>query len=434
MSPEYVGLAAIVLLLGLLSMGVPIAAALGFTGIAGLAVVISPQAALIKTGVIAFDVITRYELGVLPLFLLMAQLAFGAGASRDFYNASAKSIGHYPGGLALASIGACGAFGALSGSSLATVATMGLVALPEMRRYGYAPGLATGTLAAGGTIGSLTPPSAALIVYGILAEQSIGRLFVAAVIPAITQALLYMIAIVVLCRWKPSLAPATPRADWRSRLVALRSLVDIGGLIVFVLAGIAFGWFSPTEAASIGAVGSLLICAARGKIDRQTLSHAFRETLRMTGMIYAIIIAAIIFSTLIAATGFDDVITSWIATLHAGPTETIVVMVALLLLLGMFLDGLAMMTLTIPIFLPILHRLGVDPVWFGILMVRSMEIGFVHPPIGMNVYVIHKLAKDVSLTTVFKGIIPFLCSDFVHLALLIAVPGIAMFLPNLLHS
>lgn len=434
MSPEYVGLAAIALLFLLLATGVPIAAALGFAGIAGLAVVISPEAALIKTGVIAFDVITRYELGVLPLFLLMAQLAFGAGASRDFYNASAKLVGHYRGGLALASIGACGAFGALSGSSLATVATMGLVALPEMRRYGYAPSLATGTLAAGGTIGSLTPPSAALIVYGILAEQSIGRLFMAAVIPAVTQGLFYMLAILLLCRWRPSLAPSTPRANWRSRIVALRSLADIGALIVFVLSGIAFGWFSPTEAASIGAVGSLVICATRGKLDRKMLSHAFRETLRMTGMIYAIIIAAIIFSTLIAATGFDDAITVWIGALHAGPTETIVVMVVLLLLLGMFLDGLAMMTLTIPIFLPILHRLGVDPVWFGILMVRSMEIGFVHPPVGMNVYVIHKLAKDVPLASVFKGIVPFLCADFVHLSLLIAVPSIAMFLPNLLHS
>ena len=432
MTPELMGLAGVIALLLLLAAGTPIAAALGLVGIGGLAWVISPEAAMIKSGVIAFDVASRYELGVLPLFLLMAQLAFGVGAGRDFYNAAASFIGHRRGGLALASIGACGAFGAVSGSSLATVATMGLVALPEMRKYGYAPSLATGALAAGGTIGSLTPPSAALIVFGILAEQSIGKLFTAAIVPAVTQGILYMVTILLLCWWRPALAPATPKANWKDRWRTLIRLADFGLLIALVLGGIVLGWFSPTEAASIGAAGMLVIALLRRKADRATLTRAVGETLRMTGMIYAIIITAMIFSTFIAATGFGDTLSGWVVAAHAGKTGTVALMVVVILLLGMFLDGLAMMTLTIPIFLPMVHQLGVNPILFGVVMVRAMEIGFIHPPVGMNIYIIHKLAEDVPITKVFKGIVPFLLADFVHLAFLIGVPSLILFLPDIL--
>ena len=432
MNPELIGLIGVISLLLFLAAGMPIAAALGLVGIGGLALVISPEAALIKSGVLAFDVASRYELGVLPLFLFMAQLAFGAGASRDFYGAAAGFVGHRKGGLALASIGACGAFGAVSGSSLATVATMGLVALPEMRKYGYAPSLATGALAAGGTIGSLTPPSAALIVYGILAEQSIGKLFTAAVIPAVTQGLLYMVTILLLCWWRPSLAPATPSVSWRERWGALKRLADFGILILLVLGGIMLGWFSPTEAASIGAAGALVIALLRGKASPAVLKAAVSETLRMTGMIYAIIITAMIFSTFIAATGFGDTLSDMIGTAHAGKTGTIILMVVVVLGLGMFLDGLAMMTLTIPIFLPMVRHLGIDPILFGVVMVRAMEIGFIHPPVGMNIYIIHKLARDVPITQVFKGIVPFLAADFVHLGLLIFLPTLVLWLPGIL--
>jgi len=431
MSPELIGLFGVVLLLILLALGTPISVSLGLVGIGGLAVLISPEAALIKSGVIAFDVAGRYELGVLPLFLLMAHLCIAAGASRDFYDSAAKFVGHKPGGLALASIGGCAGFGAVSGSSLATVATMGLVALPEMRKANYAPSLATGALAAGGTIGSLTPPSAALIVYGVLAEQSIGKLFTAAIIPAISQAVFYMVVIVALCAWKPELGPATARTPWRERFASLKGLVDIGLLILLVIGGIAAGWFSPTEAASIGAVGALVLCALRRKLTWTALTKALTDTLKTTGMIYAIVIAAIIFSTFISATGFGENLSSGIANLHTGKLGVIAVIVLVLLGLGMFLDGLAMMTLTIPIFLPITHQLGIDAVWFGILMVRTMEIGFVHPPVGMNVYVIHGLAPDIPLTSIFKGIVPFLLADFLHVAMLIAFPATVLFLPKL---
>lgn len=434
MTPEALGLLGVVLLLVLLAAGVRIAVALGVVGVAGLALLISPEAALIKAGVVAFDVVSKYELGVLPLFLLMAHLAFSAGASRDFFDAAAKFVGHRPGGLALASIAGCAGFGAISGSSLATVATIGLVALPEMRRANYSPALATGALAAGGTLGVLIPPSAALIVYGILAEQSIGRLFTAAIIPGVTQALFYMAVIYLLCKWRPSLGPVMERAGWRARLAAVGRLADVGALVILVIGGIAVGWFSPTEAASVGTVGALGIGLWRRRLDWPRLKKAMRETLETSGMIYAIVIAAIIFSTFIAATGFGERVAGLIEGLDAGPLGVILVLVVLLLALGMFLDGLAMMTLTIPIFLPLVQEMGIDPIWFGILMVRTMEIGFVHPPVGMNVYVVHSLARDIPLMSVFKGIVPFLLADLAHVALLIAVPGLALFLPELLGA
>jgi tripartite ATP-independent transporter DctM subunit len=432
MSPELIGCLGLLLLLALLTLGTPIAAALVLVGAGGTALLLSPEAALIKSGVIAFDTISRYELGVLPLFLLMAHLCFSAGASRDFFTAASKFVGHRPGGLALASIGACAGFGAISGSSLATAATVGAVALPEMRKQGYSPALATGALAAGGTLGSLVPPSGALIVFGIIAEQSIGKLFVASLIPAATQALFYMAAIYLMCRFKPELGPASPRASWRERGVALRRVWDLGLLILLVIGGLAVGWFTPTEAASVGAVGAFALCAWRRTLSAASVAKAIRDTLRTSGMIYAVIIGALIFSTFISLSGITRQLSEAVAGLHAGPVVGLIAMAAVLLLLGSFLDGMALMLLTTPIFLPIAVKLGVSPIWFGIFLVRTMEIGLVHPPVGMNVYVIHGLAKDIPLTTIFRGIVPFLLTDFLHLALLIAVPAMTLFLPSVL--
>jgi C4-dicarboxylate transporter DctM subunit len=434
MPAEWLGLAGVIALLVLLAAGVRIATALGLVALVGLALLWTPEAAAIKAGVITFDIASKYELGVLPLFLLMAHLCFEAGASHDFYDAAAKFLGHRPGGLAMASVGACGGFGAISGSSLATVATIGLVALPEMRKRNYSPALATGVIAAGGSIGSLVPPSAALIVFGILAEQSIGKLFTAAIVPAITQGLFYVVVIAVMCGIKPSLGPPVERTAWPERMASLGRLWDIGLLILLVIGGIAAGWFSPTEAASVGSVGAFAVCARRGRLTRKSLKTAITQTLRTTGMIYAVIITAIIFSTFIAATGVGESLASMIRGMHAPQLVIIVAMVAVILALGMFLDGLALMTLVTPIFLPITTDLHVSPIWFGILLVRSMEIGFVHPPVGMNVYIIHNIARDIPLTTVFKGIVPFLMADFLHLALLILVPASVLFLPQMLST
>ncbi len=434
MSNEAIGGIGVLALLILLGLGLRIGIALVLVGAVGLAVLISPDAALIRLGDIGFDTVFRYELGVLPLFLLMAHLCFQAGASRDFFAAAARLLGHWRGGLALAGVGACAGFGAISGSSLATVATIGTVALPEMRAAGYAPSLATGAIAAGGSIGSLVPPSAALIVFGILAEQSIGRLFTAAILPALTQAALYMITIALVCALRSGLGPPLPAASWRERLRALAGLRDIGLLIMVVIGGIAVGWFSPTEAASVGCMGALVLLLLRRQLTGASLATAIGETLRTAGMIYLVIIGALAFSTFIAAARLPAAIAGLINGLHAGPTGLLAVMVLMILALGTFLDGIALMTLITPIFLPIVHAAGISPIFFGVLLVRAMEVGFVHPPIGMNIYVIHGIAPDIPLTAIFRGILPFLAADAVHLGILIMLPESVLWLPHVLGS
>ena len=432
MTPEVIGLIGILVLLGALAGGIPIGIALGLVGMAGIAILIGPEPALIKAGVVAFETISKYELGVLPLFLLMAHLCFAAGASRDFFGAAAAFLGHRRGGLALASIGGCAGFGAISGSSLATVATVSSVALPEMRRAGYDPGLATGALAAGGTLGSLIPPSGALIVFGIIAEQSIGKLFAASIIPAISQAIFYMVTIAILCAINPALGPATARLPWRQRWPAVLRILDILVLILFVIGGLMVGWFTPPEAASVGVAGALLLWLLRGGMNRAAFAEALRATLRTTGMIYVVIIGAILFATFISVSEITEHLAKLVTDAHATPTLAILVMALVLLLLGSFLDGLALMLLTTPIFLPIAEQLGMSPIWFGIFLVRTMEIGFVHPPLGLNVYVIQAMAKDISLGTIFRGIVPFLVADFIHLGIIIAFPAVVLWLPRVL--
>ncbi len=416
-------------LLALLALGVPIGVAMGVVGLVGLVILVGPEPALIKSSVVFFETVTRVELGVLPLFLLMANFCFAAGASRDFFSAAATMVGHRRGGMALATIAGCAGFGAVSGSSLATAATMGQIGLPEMRRRGYSSAFAAGSVAAGGTLGSLTPPSGALIVFGIIAEQSIGTLFTAAIIPVITQALLYMTVIVLLCRIRPAIAPPSERVSWRDRGAAVLRVLDLVTMVAIVLIGIAVGWFTPTEAASIGASLSLILCAVRKRLTWSTFCEALALTLRTSGMLYVVIIGALIFAAFMSFTGLAEQIAALVYGMNSGPTVTVIAIAILLLLLGSVLDGLALMLLTAPILLPITTALGISPIWFGIFFVRTMEIGFVHPPIGINLYVMHSIAPDISIGRVFKGVLPFLAADFVHLAMLIAIPGMALALP-----
>ena len=424
------GALGVIALIGLLTMGVPIGVGMGLVGMIGLVLLVGFEPALIKSGVVFFETYSRHELGVLPLFLFMAHICFASGASRDFFDAAAKMVGHRRGGLALASIAGCAGFGAVSGSSLATAATIGLIGLPEMRKRGYSDTLATGSIAAGGTLGSLTPPSGALIVFGILAEQSIGKLFTAAIIPALSQALLYMFVIVVLCRWRPTIAPPASKASWSERRAALLRVIDIAALVAIVLGGIAVGWFTPTEAASVGASLSLVMCALRRKFTLAALKTALAGTLKTTGMLYTVILGALIFSVYISFTGLAEQIAALIGHFHGGPIITMIIITLLLLVLGSVLDGLAMMLLTTPILLPIVVNLGLSPIWFGVFLIRTMEVGFVHPPIGINLYVIQNIAPDVPLTRIFKGVLPFLAADFLHIALLLAFPAITLALPH----
>ena len=418
--------------IALLLVRTPIGVALGLVGLGGLALLLSPEAALIKAGVITFNTISRYELGVLPLFLFMAHILFSAGVSSLIFDAAAKFMGHKRGGLAIASVAGCAGFGAISGSSLATAATMGLVALPEMRKAGYSPTLAAGALAAGGTLGSLVPPSAALIVFGVIAEQSIRSLFMAGVVPALTQALSYMAVIWLVCRFNPALGPARPRAPWAARMRALLAISDIVIVVIAVLAGIMIGWFTPTEAASVGSVGALVIAGFRRKLSRAMLAEAFRQTLRTSGMIYVVIIGALVFSAFVSATDFSGLISSLVDKTPGGALGAILVMALTLLLIGTFLDGMGTMLLTTPIFLPIIESHGLSPIWFGIFLVRTMEIGLIHPPVGMNLYVIHGIARDISVMTIFKGVIPFLLADLLHLTVLILFPVVVLWLPSMM--
>lgn len=434
MAPELIGLIGILALLGLLTLGMPIGVSLALTGVIGLMVMLSPEAALVKAGVVVFEVAQKYELGVLPLFLLMAHLCFAAGASRDFFDVAARFVGHRRGGLGLASIAGCAGFGAISGSSLATVATVGSAALPEMRRAGYNPGFAAGALAAGGTLGALIPPSGALIVFGIIAEVSIGRLFTAAIIPGFSQALFYMIAIAILCWFKPELGPRSVRVGWRERMRGLLGILDILVLVVFVIGGLMIGWFTPTEAASVGVIVAFILMGIRGAFNRKAIADSFAKTLSTTGMIYLIIFGAILFATFISVTGIADLMSTTVRAMDASQIIVVIVIALMLLVLGSFLDGLALMLLTTPIFLPIVLELGYSPIWFGIFLVRTMEIGFVHPPLGLNVYVIQAIGRDIPLGQIFRGIVPFLIADFFHLAMIIAFPVVTLWLPSVMGA
>jgi tripartite ATP-independent transporter DctM subunit len=427
------GFLGLLVLFALILGGVRIGAALGLVGMGGLAVVLGPEAAVIKAGVITVDTLTRYELGTLPLFLLMAHVFFSVHASRDMFDVAARFIGHRRGGLAYAAVAGCAGFGTINGSSLATAATIGSVALPEMRRHGYSDSLATGTVAAGGTLGQMIPPSGALIVYGIIAQTSIGELFTAAIIPGLSQALFYCVVIWLLVRWQPALAPAIERSSWSERWRSLGRIWDMFILIALIIGGIAFGWISPSEAAAIGAAGSLAIAALRRGLSRAMLFSAFEATLKTSGMIFLIIIGALVFSVFIGVTGLAEAASSAVTSLGLGPVGTLMVIALLLLALGSVLDGLALMLLTTPILLPIVEATGMSALWFGIFITRAMEMGFVHPPLGMNLYVIQGVAKDVSIGRIFKGVIPFLASDFVHLFLLIVIPGMALWLPSVLR-
>jgi C4-dicarboxylate transporter, DctM subunit len=428
------GLGGVVALLVLLLAGMPIGVALGFVGLVGLALTLGPEPAIIKSAVLLFETLTRYELGTLPLFMLMAHLCFAAEASRDFFDVAARFLGHRRGGLAVASVAGCAGFGSINGSSLATTATIGLVALPEMRNRGYSDALATGSVAAGGTLGQMIPPSGALIVFGIIAEQSIGTLFTAAIVPGLTQMLSYFLVIALLVAWRPRLAPRLPRASWRERLIASRRVADLGVLVLVVTGGIALGWVTPSEAAAVGAAGAFIVCALRGRLNRATVFKALADTLKTSGLIYLVIVGALVFAAFISVTGLTDSIGQGIASLGLGPVGTMLLVALFLLIVGSVLDGLALMLLTTPILLPLVADLGLSPIWFGIFLVRSMEIGFVHPPIGMNLYVIQGIAPDVPLGRIFKGVLPFLAADLVHLVLLVLFPVIALGLPKWLGS
>lgn len=431
MTPVLIGFVGLAIMFGFIGFGMPIGFAMGLVGFAGFAMLISFDAAIVRIGVTAYSLATNHAIGTIPLFLFMAHLLFASGIGRDLYDFAAKWLGRRRGGLAMATIGASAGFASVSASSLATTATMGLVALPEMRKHNYDLRLASGSVVAGGTIGSLIPPSGMFIIYGILTETSIGKLFAAGIIPGILLALFYITTIAIWCRINPKIGPRGPKYTWGEKFRSFASTGEVVALFLLVMGGIVLGWFTPTEAGAIGAFGAIIVSVARRRLNWETAKTAIYATLKTTGMIFGILFGAMVFNSFVTASTIPLHIVNFVTDSGFPPMVVLLLILAVYFFLGMVLDASAMMTLTIPLFFPLITTLGFDAILFGVLVVRMTEIALITPPVGMNVYVLSGVAKDVPLSTIFKGAFPFVVADVFHVAILIAFPILVLWLPNL---
>ena len=425
MTPLTIGTLGCLALLLLLVCSLPVGLVMGIVGAAGYAFVVSGKAALAMLSADLYDVFSNYSLTVIPLFVFMGQVAFHTGISGRLFAAANCWMSSLRGGLAMATVGACTAFGAICGSGPATAATMAAVALPEMRRYKYHPGFAAGTVAAGGSIGMMIPPSVVFIVYGVMTEQSIGKLFVAGIVPGLMIAALFMAAIRIVCRLRPGLAPPAAAATWRERFRSLSGAIEILLLFALVMGGMFAGWFTPTEAAAIGAAGSVALALASRKCSFRMLATAMDETLRTSCMVLAIVAGATVFGHFLQVTNVPAELASWMAGLPLPPWGIMLAVIFFYLVASMFLDALALVMLTIPIFYPVVVGLGYDPIWFGVIIVLVTQMGVITPPVGVNVYVVSGMDRGVSLQDVFKGALPFLAALIAAALLLVAFPGIA---------
>jgi tripartite ATP-independent transporter DctM subunit len=427
-----VGFIGFFLLMLLIFLRMPIAVAMGAIGVLGMSYMISLQAGLNLLKTVPYGTIANYGFSVVPLFILMGNFCFRAGVSKDLYDSVSKWLGQLRGGVAMATVGACAGFAAVSGSSMATAATMGTVALPEMRKLNYDPSLATGAISAGGTIGILIPPSIVLVIYGILTEQSIGELFIAGFIPGILEALFYIFTIFFLCKRNPLLGPAGPRTTFKQKVLSLKGTWMIIALFIIVIGGIYLGVFSPSEAAGVGASGALILALLRRRMTWKGFTESLTDTLKTAAMIFTILVGAMIFGYFLSVTRLPFELASSVAELAVNRYIILGVILLVYVALGCMMVPMAMMILTIPIVFPLILDQGFSPIWFGIITVRIFEIAQITPPVGMNVFIIKGVAGDVSLGTVYKGIIPFFIADMVHLLLLIIFPQIALFLPSLM--
>jgi len=431
-SPTVAGLIGIAALFLLIFSRMPVGflmAIIGFLGFAGL---VSFDAALNLVAKDVFSVFGSYNLTVIPMFVFMGQLAFHSGISAKLFNAAYKFIGHLPGGLAIATIGACAGFAAICGSTNATAATMAAVTLPEMKRYNYKPGLATGVVAAGGSLGILIPPSVIFIVYGIMTEQSIGELFMAGLLPGIILTMLFILTILLWAHIKKDLAPKGPKFSFKEKLSSLSGLVETLLLFLLVMGGLFAGLFTPTEAGAVGALGTLVLALLRRNLTWQGFVKALFETTRISCMILVIVAGATIFGHFLAITRIPFDIANWISGFQL-PSYAIMFFIILVYLLGgCFIDSLALIMLTVPIFYPVVSQLGYNPLWFGVVIVLVTQIGVITPPVGINVYVVSGVARDVPLHVIFKGVIPLLIALIIGTLLLIPFPQIALFLPGLM--
>ncbi len=433
MTPVQIGIVGCVFLLVLLSASMPVAFAMAIVGFVGFAVVKTPQAAMSMITFDLYDTFSSYNLTVIPLFVMMGQIAFHAGISRRLFNAAYHWLGAMPGGLAMSTVGACTGFGAICGSGPATAATMASVALPEMKRYNYDMELGCGAVAAGGSLGMLIPPSVVFIVYAIMTEQSVGRLFIAGIVPGLLIAFLFCLTIYINCKRKPHLGPAAEHFTWKEKFLSLVGVTETLVLFFVVIGGMFSGFFTPTEAAAIGAAGALVIALVKGQLNFKKIARSLQETVRTSCMVMIIVTGAIIFGHFLAVTRIPYELASFLAGLSLPGWTVMGLIIFFYLLAGCFVDALGLILLTIPIFYPVVMQLGYDPIWFGVIIVVVTQMGVISPPVGVCVYVVSGIERDVPLQTIFRGALPFLAALVVAAIILIAFPRLCLFLPDLLH-
>jgi tripartite ATP-independent transporter DctM subunit len=432
MSPVVIGLVGFLLLFALLANGMSIGFAMALIGFLGMCILFSVPVAIAKMAMTSYHAASDYSLAVLPLFLLMAHVVFQCGFGDQLFRVAEKWVGRLRGGLAMGTIGACSAFGAVSGSSLATAATVGLIALPEMKKKGYDDGFAAGAVAAGGTMGALTPPSGMLIIYGVLTETSIGKLFAGAIIPAVITALGYVLTIYIMCRIHPNYGPPARKVSFKEKVISLKDCWEVFALVFFCIGGIIFGWFTPTEAGGAGAGGAILLGVVRRKLTWAKLRVAFSDAMATAGMIYGIVIGAFIFNYFVAKTNLPQAVGEWVVGLHAPPMVVVAIIAIIYILLATIMEGPSIQLLTLPIFFPLLMGLGFDPVWFGIIQCRLLELGLIVPPLGMCMFVVAGLDRTIPLTTIFKGCLSFLAMDIVTMPIFMYFPQTVLWLPSVM--
>lgn len=432
MSMTLVGVLGIVALFVLIFSRIPVGFVMALVGVVGFAAITNVDAAMSMMVKDVFEVFGSYNLTVMPLFILMGQLAFHAGISTRLFNVAYKMIGHWPGGMAIATIGACAGFSAICGSTNATAATMASVTLPEMKKYGYRDSIATGVVAAGGSLGILIPPSVVFILYGIMTEQSIGSLFMAGILPGIVLTLLFMAVVMGWAVLDPTVAPRGPKATFWEKIKALGGVFETLVLFVLVMGGLFGGLFTPTEAGGVGAMGTLVIALVQRNISFKGILAALDETTRISAMIFVIVAGATIFGHFLALTRLPFDIADMVSHLNLPHFAVMALIILVYLIGGCFIDALALIMLTVPIFYPVVTAMGFDPVWFGVVIVLVTQMGVITPPVGLNVYVVQSVATDVPLGTIFKGAFPLLLAIVVITLFLIFVPQLALFLPSLM--
>lgn len=430
MTPVVVGLIGLAGLFLMIFLRVPIGIALAIAGVAGYASLSGIDTTLNLMGSIPFEIAYNYDLSIIALFVLMGNFAMVSGMSRDLYDMARSLVGHWPGGLASATVVGCAGFAAVSGSSLASAVTMGRVALPEMKRYGYDDKLATGCVAAGGTLGILIPPSTGFIIYALLTEESIGQLFLAGVLPGLLLTVLFMITVLIVTAVRPEAGPRAERVPMMDRLRTLVRSSALIGIVFAVLGGIYFGVFTPVEAAAVGAFLTVVLTIARGKLTWEATKFCVLETIKTFAFVYLILIGAFLFNPFLAVTQIPLKLAGIVNGLEVAPLVILGIIVLAYIIMGTFLEGIAMLVLTIPIVFPVIKDLGYDPIWFGVLLVVVLEMSLISPPLGLNVFVVKGIAEGVPMGDIFIGVLPFWVAMLVCAVLLVMFPEIALFLPE----